>query len=285
MNFPASDFAEESTYLLSISYLSRGDEEAGLQWFARLREGYPDGVFAAEALYRLGDAWANAGRRTRAAESYEEFLEAYPDRPEAARTRVALTRIKLEAGEPEEALAALEGFTTENISSPRQRSELRYEAETLRVDALIKLERFEEALASVEVADAAARLQPFIDEMPDGLPGLSDIPIPLPVLFGTMAVTNWLLVVAIPSMIAALLFRGGLLMYLFAVAVVAKNGSRASRLRAFWRSLVIKHDEFSGQLMPRHFAVEVEICSHNWELSGSHGSSARSPVLVFCSHS
>jgi tetratricopeptide (TPR) repeat protein len=156
VNFPASDFAEESTYLLSISYLSRGDEEQGLQWFARLREGYPDGVFAAEALYRLGDAWANAGRLVRAAESYEEFLETYPDRPEAARTRVALTRIKLEAGEPEEALAALDGFTTEKISSPRQRSELRYEAETLRVDALIKLERFEEALASVEVADAAA---------------------------------------------------------------------------------------------------------------------------------
>ncbi len=156
VNFPVSDYAEEATYLLSIAHLSRGDEEPGLQWFARLREGYPDGVFAAEALYRLGDAWANAGRLTRAAESYEQFLEDYPDRPEVARTRVALARIQLEAGNPEAALVALEGFTTEKIDSPRQRSDLRYEAETLRVDALIKLRRFEEALASVELADAAA---------------------------------------------------------------------------------------------------------------------------------
>ena len=156
VNFPVSDFAEEATYLLSISYLSRGDEEQGMQWFARLREGYPDGVFAAEALYRLGDAWANAGRLARAAESYEQFLETYPDRPEAARTRVALARIRLTAGEPEAALTALEGFTTEKIESPRQRSELRYAAETLRVDALIKLERHKEALEAVELADAAA---------------------------------------------------------------------------------------------------------------------------------
>ena len=38
--------------------------------------------------------------------------------------------------------------------------------------------------------------------------------------------------------ICALLFRGGLLMYIFGITVVTKNGSRASRLRTFWRSLV-----------------------------------------------
>jgi hypothetical protein len=42
----------------------------------------------------------------------------------------------------------------------------------------------------------------------------------------------------IPSVICALLFRGGLLMYIFGIAVATKNGSRASRLRTFWRSLV-----------------------------------------------
>ena len=43
---------------------------------------------------------------------------------------------------------------------------------------------------------------------------------------------------AVPSVLCALLFRGGLLMYVFGIAVVTKDGSRASRLRTFWRSLV-----------------------------------------------
>jgi tetratricopeptide (TPR) repeat protein len=155
-NFPASDFAEESTYLLSICYLSRGDEEQGLQWFARLREGYPDGKFAGEALYRLGDAWANAGRPERAVESYREFLEEFPDRPEAARTRVALGQLLLEQGDAEEVLAALEDFSVDKVESARERSGLSYQAATLRVEALLLLEQYEDALVAVDAADAAA---------------------------------------------------------------------------------------------------------------------------------
>lgn len=156
VNFPASEFAEEATYLLSISYLSRGDEDEGMQWFAQLRESYPDGEFAAEALYRLGDAWANAGRPARAAESYREFLDLYSDRPEAARTRVALARIQLDQDEPEEALAALEGFSVDKIKDGRSARSLRYEAETLRVQALLALRRADEALATVDEVEGAA---------------------------------------------------------------------------------------------------------------------------------
>jgi tetratricopeptide (TPR) repeat protein len=156
VNFPGSEFAEEATYLLSISYLSRGDEEEGLQWFARLRESYPDGEFAGEALYRLGDAWANAGRTERAIESYQEFLQKYPERPEVARTRIALARILLDDGNPEGALESLVGFSAERVKSSRQRSELEYEAATLRVQALLRSGRPEEALVAVDDADAAA---------------------------------------------------------------------------------------------------------------------------------
>jgi hypothetical protein len=53
-----------------------------------------------------------------------------------------------------------------------------------------------------------------------------------------MAVVNLFIFVAIPSVICALLFRGGLFMYVFGIAVVTQDGSRASRLRTFWRSLV-----------------------------------------------
>ena len=44
--------------------------------------------------------------------------------------------------------------------------------------------------------------------------------------------------VGIPALIAALLFRGGLVLRLCGVAVVRRDGRRASRLRVFWRGLV-----------------------------------------------
>jgi uncharacterized RDD family membrane protein YckC len=89
-----------------------------------------------------------------------------------------------------------------------------------------------------EVADAAAQLQPFLDEMPDGLPGFSDGGPPMLLLALGMALANLIMLVVVPSVICALLFRGGLLMYVFGIAVVTKDGSRASRLRTFWRSMV-----------------------------------------------
>jgi hypothetical protein len=89
-----------------------------------------------------------------------------------------------------------------------------------------------------EVSQATESLQPFLDEMPDGPPGVNVGAIPLPAYVVITAVGFYLVLTAVPSVICALLFRGGLLMYIFGIAVVTKNGSRASRLRTFWRSLV-----------------------------------------------
>ena len=92
--------------------------------------------------------------------------------------------------------------------------------------------------AAKEVTEATARLQPFLDEMPEGLPGFPVGAIQT-LLFGVGAAVGLLLIfMVVPSAICALLFRGGLLMYVFGIAVVTKDGSRASRLRTFWRSLV-----------------------------------------------
>ena len=92
--------------------------------------------------------------------------------------------------------------------------------------------------AANEVTEATARLQPFLDEMPDGLPGFSGGTNQMLVFVVGTAAGNLLVLGAVPSGISALLFRGGLLMYIFGIAVVTKDGSRASRLRTFWRSLV-----------------------------------------------
>ena len=44
--------------------------------------------------------------------------------------------------------------------------------------------------------------------------------------------------VCIPALLAALLFRGGLVLLLARMTFVRKDGLRASRLRVFWRALV-----------------------------------------------
>jgi hypothetical protein len=43
---------------------------------------------------------------------------------------------------------------------------------------------------------------------------------------------------ALPSLLAALLFRGGLVLRVLGLAIVKKDGAKASRLRILWRSLI-----------------------------------------------
>ena len=52
------------------------------------------------------------------------------------------------------------------------------------------------------------------------------------------AVALLVLYVGIPALMAALLFRGGLVLLIARVTFVRKDGARASRLRVFWRALV-----------------------------------------------
>ena len=44
--------------------------------------------------------------------------------------------------------------------------------------------------------------------------------------------------VCIPALIAALLFRGGMVLLIAGVTFVRKDGQRASRLRLLWRAMV-----------------------------------------------
>ncbi len=55
----------------------------------------------------------------------------------------------------------------------------------------------------------------------------------LPVVAWTLALGG-----ALPSLIAAVLFRGGLVLRLWGLAVVRNDGSRASRLRLLWRGVI-----------------------------------------------
>jgi len=83
-----------------------------------------------------------------------------------------------------------------------------------------------------EIADADAALKPHLHkfEMFD----LTKQPwFPLIVLAGSLA-----FYVGVPALIAALLFRGGLVLLIAGVTFVRRDGVRASRLRVFWRALV-----------------------------------------------
>jgi hypothetical protein len=53
-----------------------------------------------------------------------------------------------------------------------------------------------------------------------------------------VAGSSLVIYVCIPALIAALAFRGGLVLLIARVTFVRKDGARASRLRLFWRALV-----------------------------------------------
>jgi hypothetical protein len=82
----------------------------------------------------------------------------------------------------------------------------------------------------IKEADAAVgkfvpKNQPFAGKAPPWLPAM--------VTVGSLVVY-----VCIPALIAALLFRGGLVLLIAGVTFVRKDGQRASRLRLLWRAIV-----------------------------------------------
>ena len=83
-----------------------------------------------------------------------------------------------------------------------------------------------------EIKAATAAIEPFLPK-PDSL-DLFTMP------FFPLIVAGACLVVYVggPALIAALLFRGGLLLRLLGLAVVRRDGERASRMRVLWRGLI-----------------------------------------------
>jgi hypothetical protein len=89
--------------------------------------------------------------------------------------------------------------------------------------------------SEAEVAQAEPVVKGLLEKHPPA-PGLEDFPVaPITLL---MFFSTLLMYVALPSLVAALLFRGGLLLAMFGLAVVTPDGRRASRGRMLWRSIV-----------------------------------------------
>jgi hypothetical protein len=82
-----------------------------------------------------------------------------------------------------------------------------------------------------ELAEATAVVQPALDKM-----AASGGPFP-PILVAFVGLT-WAGIIAIVSLLCALVFRRGLALLLLGVDLVTRDGSRAGRLRVFWRGLV-----------------------------------------------
>lgn len=78
-----------------------------------------------------------------------------------------------------------------------------------------------------EIADADAALSPLVQHF--------EISRPRPVFLATVMLAIY---VGLPACIAALLFRGGLVLRIAGVVFVRRDGLPASRLRVFWRALV-----------------------------------------------
>lgn len=96
-----------------------------------------------------------------------------------------------------------------------------------------------------KLSTADAVVQPLIDERASANPGMATIYSSGPaagfysvgVIPGMMAAV-WFEFIWFPSLFAAQFFRGGLLLRIFNMVAVRRDGRRASGLRMFWRALV-----------------------------------------------
>jgi len=89
-----------------------------------------------------------------------------------------------------------------------------------------------------ELRTADVVVQPIIDKMAADTTAIRPTRVySMAVIPGMMAVV-WLEAVWFPSLFAALFFREGLLLRLFGLVAVRRDGKRASGLRMFWRALV-----------------------------------------------
>jgi serine/threonine protein kinase len=86
-----------------------------------------------------------------------------------------------------------------------------------------------------ELGEATALVRPMLDKH-KSLHPFEKMPSPAVALF--VGLSCLVIYVAVPGLICALLFRGGLVLRILGVAVVTRAGSRASRLRVFWRALI-----------------------------------------------
>jgi uncharacterized RDD family membrane protein YckC len=87
------------------------------------------------------------------------------------------------------------------------------------------------------LAEAAAVVEPVLNDFEKSTAKVNQHLTPLAV--GLLQfVMFWILFVAVPGMIAAIAFRRGLVLRMFGVDHVVRNGCPASRMRMLWRSIV-----------------------------------------------
>jgi|CZKM01.1.fsa_nt_gi hypothetical protein len=88
------------------------------------------------------------------------------------------------------------------------------------------------APTEAEIAEAEAEVGKHVPKQ-ESFSGKPPLWLPAMVTVGSLS-----LYVGIPALIAALLFRGGLVLLIAGVTFVRKDGQRASRLRLLWRAIV-----------------------------------------------
>ncbi|MCU0788048.1 MAG: protein kinase, partial [Verrucomicrobia bacterium] len=129
-------------------------------------------------------------------------------------------------------------ITNESVwSSTLARTFIAGEARKFAETSLVKYE----SPTTKQLAEAEAALRPIVKQQAAVLaPGNGDQMNVLdrPGMSTVMFWATFLIYVGLPAIVAALLFRGGLVLLATGVTYVRKDGRRASRLRLFWRSLV-----------------------------------------------
>jgi hypothetical protein len=103
------------------------------------------------------------------------------------------------------------------------------------------------APSAAELAQAVSKLKPILNEAAQFTDAAQTFS---PAAIGsTQFVGIWLIFVALPGLIAAAVFRRGLVMLAFGVDCVTRSGALASRPRMLWRTIVFNVPVLSAPLV------------------------------------
>ncbi len=139
-NFPATHYEEEAIYLQALNFLLIGDVANSNAYLERLNKSYPQSKFQADALRVSGENSFVLEKWEEARDYFLSYLEQYKNADDRDQIILKLAQSNWEL-EDYEAAAEILSDLIENS----QNRQLVFEASQLRVRALGRLERFDEA--------------------------------------------------------------------------------------------------------------------------------------------
>ncbi len=152
--FPDSDYADNAIYELGRAHERLGKYNEAIRNYHEIISKYSESIYYKKALLQLGLINYNSGDFTRALEQYKEVVENFPGTPEAQTALLGIKNCYVEMNNLDAYFAYAQKFSGGVSVTTSEKDSLTYQTA--------------ERLYMSGDAQAAARLQQYLEEFPNG---------------------------------------------------------------------------------------------------------------------